>query len=287
MNTIRLMIGVAATAAFWFLVVGLASSLLEKRGAPDPASGPGQTSGTITYDPESCAAETDGRVFVRLMNGQAYAPPAEDLLELTGDPGWPDEPYADPEEPIGCPPHPIATHAMRVAYRPVVPPHPDEPADRRWSPGLIRLITSLVEDGGPQVVQQMHLNSVQNNCMPAGEDGATPRPVIELSPMLQECELRSPSEPDRPRWGSYIFARPGTHPEHEGRRFVVLCWPHKFPGGPRDCDARYRMPGGLGVRYRFSDRHVPPEHMAAFDLQIRAFIESIRTPEYDVVYAGR
>ena len=43
------------------------------------------------------------------------------------------------------------------------------------------------------------------------------------------------------------------------------------------------MEGDLGVAYRFSDAQVPPEHMADFDLQIRAFIEASRTPEYDVV----
>ena len=41
------------------------------------------------------------------------------------------------------------------------------------------------------------------------------------------------------------------------------------------------MQGDLGIMYRFEDALVPPAHMAAFDLQIRAFVDASRTPQLD------
>ncbi len=236
---------------------------------------------TIGYDPDSCATDTGGRVFVRLMNGQSFALPAEDLLGLRGRPGWPDEPYADPDEPVGCPLHPIATQSMTVAYRPVVPPHPAEPGDRRWSPGTIQLITNI-DDPGPHRVQDIHLRMFQSNCVNPGSDGSPSRPLVDVSPVLQDCQMKAPDSPVERGWGSYVVARPGTHPEYQGRRFAVTCWPTYWAHDARRCETNYRIEGDLGVFYRFGEAQVPLEHMADFDLQIRAFIAASRTPEYDV-----
>ena len=65
--------------------------------------------------------DTNGRVFVRLTNGQSFAFPAEDLPFLRGRPGWPDEASADPDQPVGRPLHPITSQSLVVAYEPVTP----------------------------------------------------------------------------------------------------------------------------------------------------------------------
>ena len=98
---------------------------------------------------------------------------------------------------------------------------------------------------------------------------------------MEECRIAQRDKLDEGDWPSDLVARPGTHPEYDGRRFAISCLHAQIPGGSRPCEALYRMQGDLGIMYRFEDARVPPEHMAAFDLQIRAFIEASRTPEYD------
>ncbi|HMR36559.1 MAG TPA: hypothetical protein PJ999_09815 [Paracoccus sp. (in: a-proteobacteria)] len=231
---------------------------------------------TISYDPESCTTETDGRVFVRLASGLAFAFPAFDLLRLRDGPVDDPGPVADPDEPEGCPLNPIVAHAMVVRYQPVAPRSPGEPADGRWRPELLQIFSW----GGPVALQDIALDRFSEFCIKRPEVFQHGRALENVSPVLQECRGLTPGTPDI-LGPSTMVARPGTHIEHEGRRFAVRCDGAFSPGGSRSCDAHYRMRDGLSLMYRFEDGRIPLAHVAEFDLQVRAFIEARRVPEYD------
>ena len=214
------------------------------------------------------------------MNGQAVAFPAEPHLFLRGQPGWPDETFADPEEPVGRPLHPITSRSMAVGYRTVAPRNLAEPEDRRWRPEVLQLITNP-NAGGAHVMQEIYLRLFEKSCLDRPTERTRKNRLVEVSSVLQDCRIGQRDKPDDGDWPSYLVARPGTHPEFAGRRFAVHCTHPYSPGGSRSCEAYYRMEGDLGVMYRFDDTRVPPEHMAEFDLQIRAFIAASRAPEYD------
>ena len=130
-------------------------------------------------------------------------------------------------------------------------------------------------------MQEIYLRLLEKNCLDRPTERTRKNRLVEVSSVLQDCRIGQRDKPDDGDWPSYLVARPGTHPEFAGRRFAVHCTHPYSPGGFRSCEAYYRMEGDLGVMYRFDDTRVPPEHMAEFDLQIRAFIAASRAPEYD------
>ncbi|WP_424930000.1 hypothetical protein [Amaricoccus tamworthensis] len=279
---------IIATIVFVLVTTGL--WFYEDSIHPGPVRSTPKPSTRITYDPDSCATPTDGRVFVRLMNGQAFAFPAYDFIFFRGRPGWPDEEFADPSEPEGCPLHPIVSQGVVVTYRATAPLGSDAQVNTEWHPRVLQLISNP-GGGGPVVIQDSDLKFFRRYCgEPSGnrrhgaeDEPATQRGVlVNVSPVLLDCRLKDPNLPDQSDWTSFLVARPGMHPEYEGRRYAVLCFGAFHPGGSRDCQSRYNIEGDLGVVIKFSDAVVPPEDMATFDLQIRAWIQSQRTPEYDV-----
>lgn len=96
----------------------------------------------------------------------------------------------------------------------------------------------------------------QSHYVEAGPDGSPSRPLVDVSPVLQVER----------GWRSYVVARPGTHPEYQGWRFAIYCWPTYWAHDSRRCETRYRIEGDLGVFYRFGDAQVPLGLMADFDL---------------------
>jgi hypothetical protein len=235
---------------------------------------------TISYDSERCSTPTEGRVFVRHFTGMSFAFPAEDLGWLGGSPPTPDEigPIADPDEPEGCPLHPIVAQHFSVAYRPVATRHPAEPDGIRWRPRGLRLYSFP----GPVALQDMDTRMFARFCSDPTDPGKRANILIDHLTM-QECRVKNPKSADDKDWPSIFIARPGAHPEYDGRRFAVRCGGTVFaPGGPRTCEVRYQIEGGPAVVYEFSDGIVPREHFTDFDLQIRAFIEASRTQEHDV-----
>lgn len=230
---------------------------------------------TINYDTESCATETGERVFVLLSNGQAFGIPALDLVRLEGDPKWPDEVYADPSQPVGCPLHPIAAPDISIAFR---------PTDSVWNDSNGRpLVVRLIYGGNSYRIQRINLRSFERACVPVEPGGPTRRPLIDVSPIFQDCRMIRPDNPNAGSWGSYLAARPGTYPEYDGRRFIVHCWATLTERpGPRACETDYVIKGDVAVYYKFWDNITPPEKMIGLDQEVRAFIESIRTPEYDL-----
>jgi hypothetical protein len=236
---------------------------------------------SVSYDLENCTTDTGGRVFVRLMNGQSFAFPAEDLLFLRGEAGWPDEWFADPDQPAGCPLHPITSKSLVVRYSPVTPRHPAEPPGERWRPDLLQLVTNPY-GGGAHLIQGGNLRKFDSACINKPADNPRRHRLVDVSPALQECRFEQPDTKDDGDLPSFLAAKPGAHPEYEGLRFAVRCTYADRPGGSRTCEAYYRMQGDLGIMYRFEDALVQPAHMAEFDLQIRAFVEASRTQELDV-----
>jgi hypothetical protein len=231
----------------------------------------------VRYDPERCATDVRDQVFVRLQSGLAFAFPADDLLMLRGPVNDP-RLITDPSEPEGCPLNPIVTSGFAVAYRPARPPYPGEPEDARWQPQLLQIFGHA----GPTRLQESNLKFFHRYCIKKPDTDPRAHRLVEVSPILRECRVEQVDRSDDRDWPSYIVARPGAHLEFGGRPFAVHCYGSFLPGGSRECTADYQIESGLSVMYRFQDAIIPREHIAEFDLQIRAFVAARRTPEYDV-----
>lgn len=235
----------------------------------------------IPYDPDTCSTDAGGKVFVRLFTGLSFAFPAWDLVGLHGAPPRPKDIglIADPDEPEGCPLHPIIAQTIAVAYRPVAEPHPAEPEDQRWHPSRLQIFSF----SGPVGMQDKYLETFTRQCIDR-LNAEEREDILVDHQTVQECRLDQRGHEDSLDWPSYFVARPGAHPELSGRRFTVRCRGTIIaPGRPRICEVAYSVEGGPSVFYEFSDGIVPREHITDFDLQIRAFIEASRVPEYDVI----
>jgi hypothetical protein len=134
----------------WRILRGLAALAIVAGVVSNPASAE-----RIPYDPDGCSTETGGRVFVRLFTGVSLAFPAWDLVGLRGAPPRPQDigPIADPDEPEGCPLHPIIAQTIAVAYRPGAESHPAEPEDERWHPTRLQIFSF----SGPVGMQDKYL----------------------------------------------------------------------------------------------------------------------------------
>jgi hypothetical protein len=218
------------------------------------------------YDPTSCSTDAGGEFFVRLDSGLVLSFPPGDVaghrLHDQGD-----------GEPAGCPLNPLVVREVPVRYRPVLPSSPGEPAER-WQPFFIQV-------GGQEwgalggYFEHRHFREW---CL----DSPDAPPLIEHPPALVECRF---SDRDGRPTTSLIVAKPGAHPWSGVRPFIMECDPHyifpPLPEGVRMCSTSYRPELGLTIGYEVLDIEVPPEHIAAFDLQIRAFVAARRRPDLD------
>ena len=176
-------------------------------------------------------------------------------------------------DPRGCPANPLAGQQFHVRYRPVAERAPDEPPER-WEPFFLQ-----IGDGAAFPMGEYYdRKNFQRYCI---ENPEAPE-LIEHAPGLLECPL--PGRDGKPGT-SYLVAQPGAHPDLDGKGFIVECHAHAYfpplPEGVRLCSTTYTLEEGLRVAYEVHDVTVPVRNLAAFDLQIRAFIASRRRPTLD------
>lgn len=233
---------------------------------------------TLDYDPESCATPADGMVYLA-FNRIVLSIPAFDLKSIRDMP--PERlakmpPPPNPNEPEGCPDHPIQAtgftlpylyHAIRKNKRdPQLPP---------YAPNILKLANSRPDYWGLQPSEERRFDEA---CSKFEERE-------ELSNGLIACRVPH-SDPTRPRekWAVHLQAKPEVYSAPFGRPFVITCYP--FGNGSQTCLVSYKLYETLNVFYeitvqhQYSARFIPLTETIEFDRGLRAKIEDARVKDF-------
>lgn len=166
-----------------------------------------------------------------------------------------------PNAPEGCREHPSPAQVLHLT---------------RYQAGF--LAQAFPEDDAP-------LASINVNWLPRGrsllqdsneelsERMSKRRQCIDVAAALSGCGKDPANAP------SVYRARTEAHALPDGRPWVVVCG--MGPNvSPDDCQVSYRLPGGIGLNYRFDRQRVPVSRMIDLDRAVRAGVLALRVTDY-------
>lgn len=229
----------------------------------------------LTYDPDSCAVDAEGMVYIALDRAVLRFPARE--LTYIGD--WPSDKNAPvyvaprppkPSEPEGCPGNPIQASSFNFAYRyQAIKDDRRDPRIPMGVPDFLRLIAARPDFYG---MQKFHEAQFERRC-----DVAEPE---NLPNGLVAC-LVQPADKTSPKagWSGSYRAQPEIYRTPLGRPFVAACL-SGVAKGTRQCSVSYKFEETINVAYRFSTLRISISDVIALDQDLRAKIAAARVEDY-------
>lgn len=230
---------------------------------------------TVSYDPESCADDAGGNVYVTLY-GTVFAFPAEQPLFI-GEvpPHWKERvpPPLNPEEPEGCPGHPMEGTSFSFAYH-YADVKADRTASRSGRPDLLRIIAAPPDFWGIQPSNEQIFDKL---CDRTGV-------VSDEVEGLDVCYTHPPEErregvPD-PR---AVRAKASYYSAPFGRPLVAKCG-LDASGAALSCNVTYKLYETVNVHYRFNTRNLGFDEIVDFDTGLRANLDDALRPALSQPY---
>jgi hypothetical protein len=235
---------------------------------------------TLTYDPESCSRDAKGMVYLA-FDRVVLRVPAEELTLIRD---LPPERLAEvpappnPNEPEGCPDHPIQAGGFTFSYLyEAIRKNKRDPQLPPYVPRILKLTASKPDFWGLQLFVERDFEKTCDMFQDKGEiDGG-----------LIACWHPLEGDP-RPREARavHLKARPEIYGAPFGRPFVVSCMP-RGPAGQQDCQVQYKLYETLNVFYevrvqnKYSKQVLPLDQIIEFDRVLRTKIEAARVENFN------
>jgi hypothetical protein len=219
----------------------------------------------LTYDPESCAVEANEKVYVTFY-GKVFAFPYEHPMYVGTVPPQFQARVPDPispNEPRGCPGHPIEGTGFSFAYY--------FKGDFGGDVETRRLVAQLDTLQAFAVRPEFWGRSVEPLFDRLCERTGIVSGEIEGFDVCYALPPEGRTEPS----SRILRARPAHYAAPFGRPFIVEC---HGPIGKRDlyCDVTYKLYQTINIVYRFSTQNVPLVTVVDLDKAVRHFFESAR-----------
>ena len=220
-------------------------------------------------NPDGCATDPEGMVYMRLPSGLALRFPAGDMDNIWRRWRESQPPVPDSSRPEGCPGNPIDARNFHVIDR-LDASRYGKPEDQLpdWAPDFLNLFGY----DGPPPSQKQWIERYQEACRKYDlpETFASGLMVCRFPHRDDQTPL------DR---GAFYVAPLDVHPAADGIPFAVHCVSRVGPG--RKCRVEYELRPGLIVMYHFNDHRIPEDDFLDADLEIRRLIMDARVPALD------
>lgn len=229
--------------------------------------------GSLSYDPESCAVDAEGKLHVRMPGGYEFAFPVDAPIQL----GSPVEALQDlprdASEPEGCPTNPATMTGINLSWS--ASRYGDESIGAlkpTWAVGKLSLKAAARRYvRRPEIDLQLADLEGFERLMQDIERINGFHEV--LFPGFEVAYGRPPSYSEVPTDGAAMFrASPGFYDEFDGRAFVGTCSVTVMRGRPKRCSLSYHLACGLHVYYTFWTNRIRLDDLLDADQQIRHFI---------------
>ena len=231
-------------------------------------------SSQLTFDPSLCAEDPGDFVYVALWQS-VFRIPADQLFYILDHP--PDElprvpPPPKPDDPEGCPGHPIQAAVFDLALRldawPTNVGDPPLVEGRAWR---FKLVASGPEQWGLQPAQEIIR---ERNCSHASD-------IEQDASGLTICRVpRSDKPDDKSVWGFSAYADPDVYAAPFDRLFTSSCLA-SINDRYHNCSVAYKFLSDVNISYRFRTIELTISQLLRYDHALRARLKASRVEGYD------
>ncbi len=228
----------------------------------------------IEFDPSLCPTDTNGRLYVRLLSGYAFALNAKGTRFYLSERRDPITSPANPNAPEGCLENPL--HVDGFGSWGSLPDAEnfaaklDKLGVRRN--GFLRIKRSPKGKDSPwDQLQQVYLRRCEQYNWPK---------TFEYG--LQACLVPDKDYPES-AWSVSYMALPDRYATPMGQPFYAECFSPISRAGPRaDCSYGYLLqPGMVLTVWDYNEKRIPARHLIEFDRLLREAVEKARFPQLD------
>jgi hypothetical protein len=212
------------------------------------------------YDSSHCTPDAKGFVYLEIGR-EVFRWPQEELTVIGDLPpelkaAAPQPP--DPDEPEGCPGHPIQGRSFSFAYSyKAILENTANPTYPPGAPSLLRLFSVTEDYWGLQPSTEQAFHSTCDRWQIR----------VQLPEGLTGCKVPTTDSQIPPEeWATYYEASSTEYTAPFGRPFIVSCH-----GAVRImlCNVRYKLLPTVNMRYEFELRRIPIEQIISYDRSLR------------------
>ncbi|WP_375596579.1 hypothetical protein ABWI00_09860 [Algihabitans albus] len=231
-------------------------------------------SSQLTFDPSLCAEDPGDFVYVALWQS-VFRIPADQLFYILDHP--PNElprvpPPPKPDDPEGCPGHPIQAAVFDLALRlDAWPTNVGDPPLVEGGAWRFKLVASGPEQWGLQPSLE---NRHHSACLLAAE-------IEQDASGLLICRVPRRDKPnDRSVWAFSAYADPDIYAAPLDRLFTSSCLA-SINDRYHNCRVAYKVLPDVNVSYRFRTVDMPISQLLSYDRALRARLKASRVEGYD------
>ena len=257
-------------SGFWRFAAGVAAFLwFASLQTPSFAE-----SSQLTFDPSLCAEDPGDFVYVALWQS-VFRIPADQLFYILDHP--PDElprvPLPPkPDDPEGCPGHPIQAAVFDLALRlDAWPTNVGDPPLVEGKAWRFKLVASGPEQWGLQPAQEIIR---ERNCSHASD-------IEQDASGLTICRVPRSDKPDNKSvWGFSVYADPDVYAAPFDRLFTSSCLA-SINDRYHNCSVAYKFLSDVNISYRFRTIELTISQLLRYDHALRARLKASRVEGYD------